>query len=75
MFARPKFVIKDGVVVARDGRIICERPGRTLYVAPPYDPKIEEKIRVHFQESYTISFDNYAISPDHLAFGEMVPCE
>jgi formylmethanofuran dehydrogenase subunit A len=75
MFARPKFVIKDGVVVARDGRIVCERPGRTLYVAPPYDPKIEEEIRAHFQASYTVSFDNYAISPDHLAFGEMVPCE
>ena len=75
MFARPKFVIKDGVVVARDGRIVCERPGRTLYVAPPYDPKIEEEIRAHFQASYTVSFDNYAISPDHLAFGEKVPCE
>jgi formylmethanofuran dehydrogenase subunit A len=75
MFARPRYVIKDGVVVARDGRIVCERPGRTLYVAPPYDPKIEEEIRKHFQESYTVSFDNYAISPDHLPLGEMVPCE
>ena len=75
LLARPKFVIKDGVVVTRDGRIVCERPGRTLCVAPPYDPKIEKKIRAHFQESYTVSFDNYAISPEHLAFGEMVPCE
>ena len=75
MFARPKFVIKDGVVVACDGRIVCERLGRTLYVAPPYDPEIEKEIRSHFQESYTVSFDNYAISPEHLAFGEMVPCE
>ena len=75
MFAQPKFVIKDGVVVARDGRIVYERPGRTLYVAPPYDPDIEKEIRAHFRESYTVSFDNYAISPDHLAFGEMIPCE
>jgi formylmethanofuran dehydrogenase subunit A len=75
MFARPKFVIKDGVVVARDGQIVCERPGRTLYVAPPYDPKIEEEIRAHFRESYTVSFDNYAISPEHLPCGEMVPCD
>ena len=75
MFARPKFVIKDGVVVARDGRIVCERPGRTLYVSPAYDPKIEREIWAHFQESYTVSFDNYAISPEHLAFSERVPCE
>ena len=75
MFAHPKFVIKDGVVVARDGRIVCERPGRTLYVSPPYDPKIEKEIRTHFQESYTVSFDNYAISPDHIASGKMIPCE
>ncbi len=74
MFARPRYVIKDGVVVARDGRIVCERPGRILYVAPPYDSKIEKDIRQHFREAYTVSFDNYPILADHLPFGEMISC-
>ena len=75
MFARPRYVIKDGVVVVRDGEIVCERPGRTLYVSPPYDPKIETKIRSHFQKSYTVSFDNYPISEDQIHGGEMVPAD
>jgi formylmethanofuran dehydrogenase subunit A len=74
MFARPRYVIKDGVVVARDGRIVCERPGRILYVAPSYDSKIEESIREHFREAYTVSFDNYPILADHLPLGEMIAC-
>jgi formylmethanofuran dehydrogenase subunit A len=74
MFARPRYVIKDGVEVARDGRIVCERPGRILYVAPPYDSKIEQVIRQHFREAYTVSFDNYPILADHLPLGEMIPC-
>ena len=75
MFASPRQVIKDGVVVARDGRIVQERPGRTLYVAPGYDSIIEQKIRTHFQESYTVGFDNFPILSDHLPLGEMVPCK
>lgn len=75
MFARPRYVLKDGEIVARDGQIVCEKPGRTFYVAPTYDPKIEKEIRAHFQESYTVSFDNYPISPDQLPLAKMVPCE
>ncbi|MDM8555498.1 formylmethanofuran dehydrogenase subunit A [Desulfococcaceae bacterium HSG7] len=74
MFACPRYVIKDGVIAAKDGQIVCERPGRSLYVAPPYDSQIEKDIRQHFRQAYTISFDNYPILNDHLPFGEMIPC-
>jgi formylmethanofuran dehydrogenase subunit A len=57
-----------------DGRIVCERPGRNFFVANLYDSKIEEDIRQHFREAYTVSFDNYPILADHLPLGEMVPC-
>ncbi len=75
MFARPRYVIKDGVVVARDGRIVQERPGRSLYVAPSYDSTIEPKLRSHFEEFYTVGFDNFPILSDHLPLGEMIPCK
>jgi formylmethanofuran dehydrogenase subunit A len=74
MFAHPRFVLKGGEVVVRDGQIVQERPGRTLHVAPPYDPAIEAHIRAHFEECYTISFDNYPVAPEYLACGQTVPC-
>lgn len=61
MFARPRYVLKDGVIVVRDGKLLCERPGRTLYVEPPYDASIEAHLRKHFETHYTISFDNYPV--------------
>jgi len=74
MFAHPRFVLKGGEVVVRDGQIVQERPGRTLHVAPPYDPAIEAHIRAHFEECYTISFDNYPVAPEYLVCGQTVPC-
>ncbi len=74
MFARPRYVLKGGEVVVRDGQVVRELPGRTLYVAPPYDPGIEADLRAHFEECYTISFDNYPVALEYLPHGQMVPC-
>jgi len=74
MFARPRYVLKSGQVVVRDGQLVREQPGRTLYVAPPYDAGIEKALRAHFEECYTISFDNYPVAPEYLPHGEIVPC-
>ena len=74
MFAHPRYVLKDGEVVVRDGRLVRERPGRTLYVTPPYDPGIEKDLRAHFETCYTISFDNYPVTLDYLPHCEVVPC-
>jgi formylmethanofuran dehydrogenase subunit A len=75
MFAHPWYVVKDGEVVVKDGRIVQELSGRTLYVTPSYDAIIEKKARKHFQELYTVAFDNYPILQDHLFHGEMIPCK
>jgi formylmethanofuran dehydrogenase subunit A len=74
MFARPRYVLKDGEIVVRDGKLVRERPGRTLYVEPPYDPTIETDLRAYFEEYYTMSFDNYPVSFEYLVNGELVPC-
>jgi len=74
MFARPRYVLKDGVVVARDGQIVHERPGRTMYVTPGYDPEIEAHIRAHFKECYTIAFENYPVAPEYLSHSAPIPC-
>jgi formylmethanofuran dehydrogenase subunit A len=74
MFAHPRYVLKDGEVVVRDGQIVRECSGRTLYVTPPYDPGIEADLRAHFEDCYTISFDNYPVAPEYLPHCEVIPC-
>jgi formylmethanofuran dehydrogenase subunit A len=74
MFARPRYVYKDGELVARDGRVVAEVPGRTFYVAPPYDPAIETEIRAYFEEAYTVSYENYSVLSGDLAHTELVAC-
>jgi formylmethanofuran dehydrogenase subunit A len=74
MFAHPRYVLKGGEVVVRDGQLVCECPGHTLYVTPPYDPGIEADLRTHFEECYTISFDNYPVAPEYLPHCEVIPC-
>jgi len=74
MFARPRYVIKDGEVVVRDGQLLQEKPGRTLYVSPDYDPTIRVAIKEHFERTYTISFENYAVQNEYLPHSEVVPC-
>jgi formylmethanofuran dehydrogenase subunit A len=65
MFAHPSYVIKDGEIVARDGRIVLDKPGRTFYVVPGYDRQIESAIRDDFGKYYTVSFENYPVQLEH----------
>ncbi len=75
MFRRPRYVIKDGEVVVEDGRILQDRPGRTFYVAPGYDPQIVPAIREDFARVYTVSFENYPVQLEHyLPRRETVAC-
>ncbi len=74
MFAHPRYVLKDGEVIVRDGQLVRERPGRTLYVAPSYDSGIEADVRSHFERTYTIAFENYPVQDEYLPYCEVVPC-
>jgi len=75
MFARPRYVFKDGGLVVRDGELVAAPQGRTLHVAPSFDSAIEERIREHFREAYTVSFENYSVSEEELGRNETVPCD
>jgi formylmethanofuran dehydrogenase subunit A len=74
MFSHPALVLKDGEIVVKNGHLVREQPGRTMYVSPHYDPHIEEDIKAHFKESYTISFKNYSIRSEHMGPNEKIPC-
>jgi formylmethanofuran dehydrogenase subunit A len=66
MFATPAFVFKDGVQVARDGRITATPVGGTHFVEPGYDRAIEKTLRRHWAEHGSIGFDRVAIGRDEL---------
>jgi formylmethanofuran dehydrogenase subunit A len=61
MFATPRYVIKGGRVVVRDGELVEALAGDVLRVAAPHDPAVEEVLRAQFDEHYTVQFESYPV--------------
>jgi formylmethanofuran dehydrogenase subunit A len=61
MFSAPRYVIKGGRVVVRDGEIVEALGGDLLRVAAPHDPAVADVLRERFEERYTVQFDNYPV--------------
>jgi formylmethanofuran dehydrogenase subunit A len=75
MFYHPRYTIKGGEVVAKDGQILLDKPGTTLFVSPGHDHQIESAILEEFEDFYTIRFKNYPVHYDHyLPHRAEVPC-
>lgn len=74
MFALPRYVIKQGRILVEEGELREEYFGKTLHVAPRYDPAAEQHIADWFEQFYTIRFRNYPVSRDYLRFAEEVSC-
>ncbi|MBP6336480.1 MAG: formylmethanofuran dehydrogenase subunit A [Vitreoscilla sp.] len=66
MFSTPEYVYKDGVQVARAGRITASPTGGTHFVEPDYDPIIEKTLRKHFNRHGSVNFEHQAIGHDEL---------
>jgi formylmethanofuran dehydrogenase subunit A len=61
MFSTPRYVIKGGRVVVRDGELVEALAGDLLRVATTHDPAVEDVLRTKFEEHYTVQFDNYPV--------------
>ena len=66
MFATPEFVFKDGLQVARAGRITALPVGGTHFVEPGYDTAIEKRLRKLIDQRGSLNFDHLAIGRDEL---------
>ena len=66
MFRTPERVFKDGVEVARGGRLTAAPVGGTHFVEPEYDHGIHKRLRKHFSERGLVNFDHVAIGRDEL---------
>jgi formylmethanofuran dehydrogenase subunit A len=58
MFSCPRYVLKGGEVVVKDGKVVKSVQGKTFYVEPPREDWIEGEIREDFDRYYTISWAN-----------------
>jgi formylmethanofuran dehydrogenase subunit A len=61
MFATPRYVIKGGRVVVRDGELVEALPGDLLRVTASHDPAVEDVLRAQFEEHYSVQFDSYPV--------------
>ena len=66
MFTAPEHVFKDGLQVARAGRITAVPTGGTHFVEPDYDRGIEKVLRKHLAAHGSVNFDHIAIGHDEL---------
>jgi formylmethanofuran dehydrogenase subunit A len=66
MFARPRYVFKNGELVAKEGRITAVPAGALHTVKPGFDGGIERRIRDYFSRYLTVSPGNFRISDEEL---------
>ncbi len=71
-FSRAKYVIKDGEIVVKDGKVVKEGWGRTWWVSP--EGELPEDARRDFESYYTVSLENYPVEPEYLPRSEVIPC-
>ncbi len=66
MFAKPEYVIKDGEVIVRDGKVVRETWGATHVVHPEYDAVIDAQLDRYFDRYMTVRKDNVRVSDDEI---------
>jgi len=69
MFAAPVAVFKDGRLVARDGEVVDETPGRTLHAAPRPAPEADDAVARRRDEHAALS----SVPFDDLMIGDEAP--
>ncbi len=74
MFASPEYVLKQGVVVVRNGEVVHSLNGRTLYVEPDRGETLPKDLAETFEENYTVKLANYMVEDEYLERPEVVPC-
>ena len=66
MFGRPAWVLKDGVPVVRDGRVVATPAGAVHVAQPAFDAAIEKTIAAHTDRPLGLAPRHAVIGPDEL---------
>jgi formylmethanofuran dehydrogenase subunit A len=66
MFATPRWVFKDGELVAHGGQVKAVTSGSIHTVKPEFDPGIERRLQEYFERYHTMSLASFQISDDEV---------
>ncbi len=78
MFTTPRWVFKDGTLVASEGRLVATKVGGVHHVAPDYDRTVERHIGDFVRRHGSVHPGHLAIGTDELCVcangGRVLPC-
>lgn len=66
MFAKPRYVFKDGELVVENGKICKVINGGTHTLKPGYDKTIEKTLKRYFDEYQSVKLNNFRIQDDEI---------
>ena len=73
MFELPRYVFSRGELIVDVAQILQDSRGRTLHVAPEYDPDAVDDIQAWFEKTYSIQFRNYPVGDHYLENSLVIP--
>ena len=67
-FSNTAYTIKGGKILVKDGEILQQSPGKTMWldVQTSCQVEVDEEIKRKFREYWTVEFDNYPVSNHYL---------
>jgi formylmethanofuran dehydrogenase subunit A len=67
-FKRAAYTIKDGVVVVKDGEVVKNAKGATMWldVKTSEQVKVTEEMKRRFREYWTVEYENYPVTEHYL---------
>jgi formylmethanofuran dehydrogenase subunit A len=74
MFQLPRHVIKGGQLLIENGELRSELFGKTLHIAPEFDPAYEPHIARWFNDHYSIRWRNYPVDETYLGRHQAIDC-
>jgi formylmethanofuran dehydrogenase subunit A len=74
-FKHAAYTIKDGQIVVRDGEVVGNASGRTMWLdVQTKEPcKIDEEMKSKFKQYWTVEYDNYPVYDHYIKVKDKIP--
>ncbi len=74
-FAHAAYTLKDGIVVVKDGEVVQQVSGKTMWldVETTQQVQIDDDMKKRFKEYWTVEYDNYPVFDHYVKVPEQIP--